>query len=50
MFKVAYFAFIAALVAAPVHLVVGNPQTRVVVLGLLILTALFTAIGIQRRP
>jgi hypothetical protein len=50
MFKVAYFSFIAALVAAPVHLVAGNSQTRVVVLALLILTALFAAMGLQRRP
>lgn len=50
MFKLAYFSFIAALIATPVHLVAGNSQTRVVVLGLLLLTALFTAIGLQRRP
>ena len=50
MFKLAYFSFIAALIAAPLHLVVGNSQTRVVVLALLLLTGLFTAIGFQRRP
>ena len=50
MFKVAYFSFIASLVATPVHLVVGNSQTRVVVLALLLLSALFTAIGLQRGP
>jgi hypothetical protein len=49
MFKVAYLSFIASLIATPVHLVAGNSQTRVVVLGLLLLTALFTAIGAQRR-
>jgi hypothetical protein len=50
MFKLAYFSFLAALIATPVHLVAGNSQTRVVVLALLLLTALFAAIGLQRRP
>ena len=50
MFKVAYFSFIAALIAAPVHLALGNAHSRLVVLGLLLLTATFTAIGFQRRP
>jgi hypothetical protein len=50
MFKTAYFSFIAALVATPVHLVAGNTQTRAVVLGLVLLSAVFTAIGLQRRP
>ena len=50
MFKLAYFSFIAALIATPVHLVAGNSQTRVVVLALLLVTALFAAIGFQRRP
>ena len=50
MFKLAYFSFIAALISTPVHLVAGNSQTRVVVLALLLLTALFSAIGLQRRP
>ena len=50
MFKLAYFSFIAALITTPVHLVAGNSQTRVVVLALLLLTALFAAIGLQRRP
>ena len=50
MFKAAYFSFIAALVATPVHLVAGNMQTRSVVLGLLLLSAAFVAIGFQRRP
>ena len=50
MFKLAYFSFIAALIATPVHLVAGNSQTRVLVLALLLLTALFAAIGLQRRP
>jgi len=50
MFKLAYFSFLAALIATPVHLVAGNSQTRVVVLALLLLTALFAAIGFQRRP
>jgi hypothetical protein len=48
MFKVAYLSFIAALIAAPVHLVAGNSQSRVVVLGLLILTGLFVALGLRR--
>jgi len=50
MFKVAYFSFIAALIATPVHLVAGNSQTRVVTLALLLLSAIFSAIGVQRRP
>ena len=50
MFKVAYFSFIAALIATPVHLVAGNSQTRAVVLGLLLVSAVFVAIGFQRRP
>ena len=50
MFRTAYFSFIAALVATPVHLVAGNSQTRAVVLGLLLVSAVFVAIGFQRRP
>jgi hypothetical protein len=50
VFKVAYISFIAALIATPVHLVAGNTQTRAVVLGLLLVSAVFTAIGFQRRP
>jgi hypothetical protein len=50
MFKVAYFSFLAALAALPVHLVTGNSATRAVVLGLLLGSAVFTAIGFQRRP
>jgi hypothetical protein len=50
MFKTAYFSFIAALVATPVHLAAGNSQTRAVVLGLLLVSAVFVAIGFQRRP
>jgi hypothetical protein len=50
MFKVAYFSLIAALVATPLQLVLGNSHTRVVVLALFLLTATFAAIGFQRRP
>jgi hypothetical protein len=50
MFKVAYFSFLAALAVTPVHLVVGNDASRAVVLGLLVVAALFSAIGFQRRP
>ena len=50
MFKTAYFSFIAALIATPVHLAAGNTQTRAVVLGLLLVSAVFVAIGFQRRP
>ena len=50
MFKVAYFSFLAALAAIPVHLVTGNSASRAVVLGLLLVSAVFTAIGFQRRP
>jgi ammonia channel protein AmtB len=50
VFKVAYFAFLAALAAIPVQLVTGNSATRAVVLGLLLVSAVFTAIGFQRRP
>ena len=50
MFKVAYFSFLAALAATPVQLIVGNDATRAVVLGLLVVAALFAAIGFQRRP
>ena len=50
MFKVAYFAFLAALAATPVHLAAGNSATRAVVLGLLVIAALFALIGFQRRP
>jgi len=50
MFKVAYFAFLAALAATPVHLVTGNSATRAVVLGLLLVSAVFAAIGFHRRP
>jgi len=50
MFKVAYFAFLAVLIATPVHLAVGNSATRAVVLALLLVAALFAAIGFQRRP
>jgi len=50
VFKVAYFSFIAALISTPVHLVAGNAQTRAVVLALLLVSAVFTAIGFQRRP
>ena len=50
MFKVAYFSFLAVLAATPVHLVAGNSATRAVVLGLLLVSAVFTAIGFQRRP
>jgi hypothetical protein len=50
MIKVAYFSFIAALVATPLQLVLGNSHTRVAVLALFLLTATFAAIGFQRRP
>jgi hypothetical protein len=50
MLKVAYFAFLAALIATPVHLATGNSATRAVVLGLLLVSAVFAAIGFQRRP
>jgi hypothetical protein len=50
VFKVAYYSFIAALIATPVHLAAGNAQTRAVVLGLLLVSAVFAAIGFQRRP
>ncbi|HET7364186.1 MAG TPA: hypothetical protein VFJ70_11530 [Burkholderiales bacterium] len=50
MFKVAYFSFMAALIATPVHLIAGNMQTRAVVLGLLLVSAVFVAIGFHRRP
>jgi len=49
MLKIANFCFIASLVATPIHLVAGDSQTRVVALGLLLLSALFSAIGVQRR-
>jgi hypothetical protein len=49
MFKLANFAFIGALIATPIYLVAGNSQIRVVALGLLLLSACFTAIGLQRR-
>ena len=50
MFKTAYFSFIAALIAAPVHLVAGNSQKRAVVLGLVLVSAVLIAIGFQRQP
>ncbi|HJZ98171.1 MAG TPA: hypothetical protein VKE70_16790 [Candidatus Solibacter sp.] len=50
VFRIAYFSFLAALAATPVHLVAGNTQTRAVVLGLLLVSAVFAAIGFQRRP
>jgi len=50
MLKVAYFAFLAALAATPVHLLIGNSATRAVVLGLMLVSAVFAAIGLQRRP
>ena len=50
VFKVAYISFIGALSATPVHLVAGNTQTRAVVLGLLLASAVFAALGFRRRP
>jgi steroid 5-alpha reductase family enzyme len=50
MFKVAYFAFLAALVATPVQLAAGNSASRVVVLALLGVAVLFAGLGFQRRP
>ena len=49
MLKIANFCFIASVIATPIHLVAGDSQTRVVALGLLLLSALFSAIGVQRR-
>jgi hypothetical protein len=50
MFKLAYFSFIAALVATPLQLIAGTGETRAVVLALFLLSGLLTAIGFQRRP
>lgn len=50
MFKVAYFSFVAALIATPVQLLLGNAQTRLVVVALFLVSASFAAIGFQRRP
>ncbi len=50
MFSTAYVSFIAALVATPVHLLAGTTQTRAVVLSLPLVSAVFVAIGFQRRP
>jgi hypothetical protein len=50
MFKVAYFSFIAALVATPLQLALGNAHSRLLVLALIMVSATFAAIGFQRRP
>ena len=45
MFKTAYFSFIAALAATPVHFAAGDAQTGAAVLALLLLSGVFAGLG-----
>ena len=50
MFKLAYFSFIATVLATPLHLIAGTVGTRLVPLALLLAAAIFATIGFHRRP
>ena len=50
MLKAGYFSFVAALAATPLHLILGNDHTRAILIGLVVVAAVCTFIGLLRRP
>jgi len=50
MLKLAYFLFVAAVSAGLLQLIAGSSHTRAVVIGLFLMAALLTALGLQRGP
>jgi urea transporter len=50
MLKAAYFSFIAALAATPLQLIVGNDHTAAILIGLFVVAAVCTFVGLRRRP
>lgn len=49
MLKIAYFCFVGTLVAAPLHLFVGNWLTRALLLALVAVGIVAAVIGLRRR-